>query len=669
MLAEFLDDYYAECDEHLTAARAALLALEEAAQEGTADPTVLDDLLRRFHTIKGLSGMVGLSAAEEAAHRLEDLLRALRRQEIPLTPEVADRLIEGTKAIEQIIAAHREGRPIPDASPVLERLTSPVEQPVPPAGPAPAPPPPDAHLPGPDEPLHLDPAQQAELEAAVNQGMRALRFRFVPSPSLLEKGITVDRARQALKSVGRILQATPRAAEGGAVLFDFLVVTGASDAELEDLRAYGLSWTPYTPQPSAPPAEPERAAAEGSPSVAPSGVVRVDLPRLEALMQAVSDLVISRARLEESLHAVRGRVDPAHWRTLQEIDRVIERQLRHLREGVMRLRMTSIGETFERMRFVVRDLAREQGKRVRLVLEGKETEIDKFVVEQMMDPLLHLVRNAVSHGLERPEEREAQGKPPEGLLILRAFTAGDTVVIEVEDDGRGIDPEAGAARARTLGVLPEGATLEGQKDLLDVLCAPGFSTRQQADRASGRGVGMEVVRQTVESLGGDLHLQTQVGRGTKFTILLPLTLAIIDGLVAAVGDQRFVVPLAAVREVLDGSEVVLSQVGRDEMFAYRGSVLPLVRLSRRFDLASGEDGPGAVLVVERRGQAVGVAVDRVLAQREVVVRSLTDPLVRVPGVAGATELGDGRPVLILDVGDLVEWGVGPHRAREGGANG
>jgi len=198
MLVEFLDDYYAECDEHLTAARAALLALEEAASEGTADPTVLDDLLRRFHTIKGLSGMVGLSAAEEAAHRLEDLLRALRRQEVPLTPEVADRLIEGTKAIEQIIAAHREGRPIPDASSVLERPISPIEQPVPPASPAPAPPPPDARLPGPDESLHLDPAQQAELEAAVNQGARALLFRFVPSPDLSERGVTVDRARQAL---------------------------------------------------------------------------------------------------------------------------------------------------------------------------------------------------------------------------------------------------------------------------------------------------------------------------------------------------------------------------------------------------------------------------------------------------------------------------------------
>ena len=653
-LAEFLDDYFAECDEHLTAVRRELLELEDAMRQGRVDPSTFEGLLRRFHTIKGLSGMVGLGEAERLAHRVESVLRALHRGETTLTEEGLDALIEGARMVEQVIAARREGGPLPAIGPTMERLAGVVEaappSPAPPPGPAASPP--TAPSPGP-APSALDEQARRRLEAALREGRHAFLFTFVPSRDLSERGVTVDAVRQRLGEVGEILYTVPRTVEGGGIAFEFLVVTQADPETFAPWAEDGMAWERYEPPP-APPAPEREARRTGVSSVVPPSIVRVDLSRLEELMQVVSELVISRARLEDELVGLRELLPPARYRPLEEVGRSLERQLRDLREGVMRLRMVPVGEAFERMRFVVRDLARESGKRVRLVMEGQETEIDKFVVERMMDPLLHLVRNAVSHGLEPPEERASRGKPPEGRLELRASTAGDVVVIEVADDGRGVDVERVAARARALGLIGADEVLD-ERSLLDVICAPGFSTREQADRASGRGVGMSVVKETIEELGGSLALETEPGQGTRFTIQLPLTLAIMDALIVSAGGQRFAVPLPAVREVVELRAISRTRIGEDEMFSYRGGVLPLVRLARWFGLLEQADG-GIVLVVRRGAKEAGVLVDRVLGQREIVVRALTDPLVRVPGVAGATELGDGRPILILDVGPLVERG-------------
>jgi two-component system chemotaxis sensor kinase CheA len=304
------------------------------------------------------------------------------------------------------------------------------------------------------------------------------------------------------------------------------------------------------------------------------------------------------------------------------------------------------------MQFVVRDLARESGKQIKLELLGRETEIDKFLVERMTDPLMHLVRNAVSHGLETADERVAQGKPAEGKLTLRAATVGESVLIEIADDGRGIDKERVAARAETKGLLAAGAQLDDAA-LLELICAPGFSTRDEADRGSGRGVGMDVVRNTVQELGGRISLETESGRGTRFTIELPLTLAIAEALIVSVDGQRFAVPQSAVQEVLEVESSTVKALENNEIIAYRGGVLPLVRLARFFELHDGrEQSAFHVFVIGSGANALGVAVDRIIGQREIVVRGISDPLVQVAGIAGATELGDEQVVLILDVAAL-----------------
>ena len=658
--AEFIDDYFVECDEHLAIARRSLLALEPSLANSRLDSEVVDELFRSCHSIKGLSAMVGVRQAELLAHEMESYLSAMRKGTVRLTAQGLDILMVAVNALEQIIAARRQHTAPPEIADLLARFRglgagAATQQAARPSEPAP----PEGHL---------TPEKRHLLEAAAAQGHLPLLFKFVPSPALAERGVNVNSVRQRLEGVGRLIDAVPVLADEGQVAFLFLLICESVDPAFESWAADGLTFHAYQPEKPAVPAE-SNAPVDGDTGNVDSGngdtgndhsggpvvgnsstsaitnVVRVELSRLDALMRMVGELVISRARLNASLERTESLLPPAEWRALQETNQALERQLRDLREGIMHVRMVPIRDVFARMQFVVRDLTREYGRKVVLTLHGEETEIDKFIVERIMDPLLHLVRNAVSHGLEPANERLAAGKPPEGHLELRAWATGETIRIEVADDGRGIDARQVLARANAAGIpVPESLA---EDVLLDVLCTPGFSTRDAADLASGRGMGMNVVREVVEELGGQLAVETRVGHGTRFMIHLPLTLSIADALIVTAGGQTFAVPQASVREVLDVAPGAIRPLENNELFLYRESAIPFVRLPVFFGLPE-EKGPLSMLVVGDGRNAVGIGVERVLGLREVVVRPLIDPLVRVPGVGGATELGDGRVVLILD---------------------
>ena len=400
--------------------------------------------------------------------------------------------------------------------------------------------------------------------------------------------------------------------------------------------------------PLSPGPPPQNLHAAGAPNAAISHVVRVDLARLDHLMQIVGDMVITRARLADSLSRAERHVPAAEWRAVQENALASDRQLRMLREGIMRVRMVPVGEIFRRMPLVVRDLARENGKRVKLELRGQATEIDKYLIERMMDPVLHLVRNAVSHGIEPPEVRIAHGKSPEGTITLSAAAVGDLVTLEVADDGYGVDEEAVVNKARQAGLSVPSGPLDAAA-VLGLLCSPGFSTKEETDRASGRGVGMAVVKAMVEELTGTMTLDTDPGQGTRFILRLPVTLAITDALIGRVGAEAFAIPQGSVREVIEIAEADLRQLEENEIVPYRDGALPIIRLSRLFGIAStARTGRLHVFVLGHGSAAMGIAVDRIVGQREIVVRTLADSLVRVDGVSGATDLGDGRVVLILD---------------------
>lgn len=615
-----MDDYFAECDEHLTAIRRLLLDSEATAGLSAA---ALEELFRSFHSIKGLSGMVDLRDAELVAHHLESYLRVLRGHTATLTDEGLGALIEGTHALEQIIAARRDGGPAPPIDPVIARLVEFAESS--PAAATPAP-------------------RQAEAKTA----MRRWRAIFTPSPALAARGIGVDRIRGLLREVGDIIEAAPRVGVDGGISFEFVVEGVGDDLDPALWPDHGLTISPIASAAGRTAVSADAVSTpQPPPLLAPSHYVRVDLARLDELMRMIGDMVIGRARLAESLSRIERHVPPVEWRPVQENAVNLERQLRDLREGVMRVRLVPIGEIFRRMPFVVRDLARENGKKVELEMRGQDTEIDKFLIERMLDPVLHLVRNAVSHGIETPMERLAAGKADVGRITLSASNVGELVVLEIADDGRGIQAEAVAERARTSGLsVPDGPV--DAETLLSILCAPGFSTRDDADRASGRGVGMAVVQTTIEELGGRMSLDSTPGQGSRFVIELPLTLAITDAIIARVGGQLFAVPQAAVREVIEIEPRTIRVLERNEIAPYRGVVLPIVRLSKAFGLASKAGRALHVFVIGQGNAAFGLAVDRIIGQREIVVRALADTLVKVDGVVGATDLGDGKVVLILD---------------------
>ena len=618
----FLDDYFAESEEHLSAAADALMRLDKSIGHPPAERAAVDDLFRYFHTLKAISAMVELRPAEELAHHLEHYLRAVREGECSVTTAGSDALIEGTRRLEHIINAHRAGSPLPPIEDVLARV---------------------AHLVGTSGER---PAATSAPEDATETGRR-WTCRFLPTRELLASGIGVDLVRKRLGEIGTIVEAAPHVLPDATISFQFTLITADGVNVVERLGGIPVSVEAETPA-----AEPGAAAAEpaptGAPNAAISHVVRVDLARLDHLMQIVGDMVITRARLADSLSRAERHVPAAEWRAVQENALASDRQLRMLREGIMRVRMVPVGEIFRRMPLVVRDLARENGKRVKLELRGQATEIDKYLIERMMDPVLHLVRNAVSHGIEPPEVRIAHGKSPEGTITLSAAAVGDLVTLEVADDGYGVDEAAVVNKARQAGLSVPSGPLDAAA-MLGLLCSPGFSTKEETDRASGRGVGMAVVKAMVEELTGTMTLDTDPGQGTRFILRLPVTLAITDALIGRVGAEAFAIPQGSVREVIEIVEADLRQVEENEIVPYRDGALPIIRLSRLFGIAStARTGRLHVFVLGHGSAAMGIAVDRIVGQREIVVRTLADSLVRVDGVSGATDLGDGRVVLILD---------------------
>lgn len=616
-LDDFLDDYFAEAEEHLAVIRRALLILEQSVGQPRHNAGNLEELFRSFHSLKGIAGMVDHRETELLAHELESYLRAIRESDVVLTAAGMDTLIKGAGALEASIAARRGGHARVDTVSLAGALHA----------------------------LAIDQAGSAT-EAPAPVAAANWSCIFTPSAQLIARGINVDAVRSRLRQVGEIVSASPMITAQGAVAFQFAVQGVLTDEQASAWQNDGMICTAVT-TPVAIDAAAEGAGATGSGILSSGHFVRVDLARLDELMRMIGNLVILRSRMSDTVASSERRLPAAQFRALQDDAEAIERELRELREGVMRVRLVAVGEIFRRMPFVVRDLARDSGRSVNVAISGHDTKIDKFLVERMIDPVLHIVRNAVSHGIETPAERQAAGKPPAATLKLGAAASGETVVIEIADDGRGIDAARVRERAQQAG-LPVAAGPIDNATLLELISAPGFSTRDESDRISGRGFGMNVVREALQELGGSMQLETTRGQGTRFTIELPLTLAITAAMLARVGDQVFAVPQAAVREVAEIDAAAIHALQGGEIVEFRGAPLPVVRLARILGCAEVPQDRFHAFIVGTGATAVGLIVDRIVGHREIVVRTTADPLIRVDAITGATDLGDGRAVLILD---------------------
>ena len=392
------------------------------------------------------------------------------------------------------------------------------------------------------------------------------------------------------------------------------------------------------------------AAATGKPA-AGNQTVRVNTDKLDSLMDVVGELVIVQSQLIESARSHGGGA-PMLQRNVSQLAR-ITKELQHTAMG---LRMIPIKPAFQKMERLARDLARDFGKKVHFTTSGEDTELDRNVVEEIGDPLVHMVRNALDHGLELPADRIARGKAETGTLHLKAYHQGSNIVIELDDDGRGIDPDKIFKKAVEKGVIAANATMS-RDEILALIFAPGFSTAEKVTAVSGRGVGMDVVKRNIEKLRGKIEIDSNVGRGSSFKIKLPLTMAIIDGLVVRVGQDRFILPSTSVQMALRPAREHISTVhGQGEVLDLRGRLLPLHRLHRRFGIPSDAAQPwdGIVVIVEHSGKVSALLVDEMVSKQEVVIKNLGAFMQNLPGVSGGAILGDGNIALILDPSTLLE---------------
>jgi len=392
----------------------------------------------------------------------------------------------------------------------------------------------------------------------------------------------------------------------------------------------------------------ETAAASG---IGDSGSIRVSVEKIDELMNTVGELVITQSMLSQLGRNLEGPASEQFRLGLAEL----ERNMRELQDSVMRVRMLPISFVFSRFPRMVRDLAQRLGKQIEFVMTGEQTELDKTVLEKIGDPLVHLVRNSIDHGIEKPEVRVAKGKSPTGHLRLDACHRGGNICVEVSDDGGGLDPARILAKARARGLVGPNETVTDEQ-ACELIFLPGFSTAETTTDVSGRGVGLDVVRRNVKELGGSIEVRNDPGRGARFIITLPLTLAIVDGQSIAVGQQNYIVPLISIIESLQIKQGSLNRIaGRGEVFAFRGDYVPVIRLHELFNVEprSRELDEGLIVIVEGDGRRVGLFVDDLLGQQQVVIKSLETNYGHIDGVSGATILGDGSVALILDLPGII----------------
>jgi two-component system chemotaxis sensor kinase CheA len=421
----------------------------------------------------------------------------------------------------------------------------------------------------------------------------------------------------------------------------------------ETIAPFSASSATTPPLASSAPASSSKISTGGAAQkAASSATVRVNTEKLDSLMDVVGELVIVQSQLLETARQHGENTGSPLHRNVAQLSR-ITKELQHT---AMSLRMIPIKQSFQKMERLARDLARDFGKKVHFVTSGEDTELDRTVVEEIGDPLVHMVRNALDHGLEPTATRIAAGKAEAGTLHLKAYHQGSNIVIELQDDGRGIDPDKVFKKALEKGIVAPGEAM-GREEILELIFAPGFSTAEKVTAVSGRGVGMDVVKRNIEKLRGKIEITSEVGKGSTFKIKLPLTMAIIDGLVVRVGDDRFILPSTSVQRALRPSRENISTVhGQGEVLDLRGRLLPIHRLHRRFGIAHEANYPweGIVVIVEHSGKVSALLVDEMVSKQEVVIKNLGAFMQSLPGVAGGAILGDGNIALILDPATLLQ---------------
>ena len=692
---QYMGMFLEESREHLQALNQCLLDLEN----DPSNLSVLDEIFRSAHTLKGMSATMGFTTIAELTHEMENVLDLMRKEQLSASHELIDTIFRCVDTLEQLVENVAAGsNETIDIQPLLQMLSSIAKGEAPAAAKAetakaPAPvqkaAPPEAAPENEKEQylFALNEAEENVIIEARSQGVQAYQIEVQLSETCLLKSARAYMSMSALDELGDVLRSIPTVdeleKENFERSFQVLLLSDVeavkveqallSISEVEKVTVLPINLMEKAPKASenetvaaavtadAAPvvtptakkaAEPSKAAAQGEKkNNRGSQSVRVDIDKLDSLLNLVGELVINKTRLEQIgiTHRLTDLVE-----TIEQMDRVTT----DLQNVVMKVRMVPVGQVFNRFPRMVRDLSRELNKEINLIIQGEETELDRTVIDEIGDPLVHLLRNSIDHGIEHPDERVAKGKNPVGEVRLIASHEGNNVVILVEDDGKGINAEVIKQKA-----LEKGLITQAEADKMDaneavrLVFLPGFSTAEVVTDVSGRGVGMDAVKNKIESLGGMVDVETKINEGSKFKIRLPLTLAIIQALLVEVAKEIYAIPLGSIDSTINLEPSDIKTIQNREVILLRGQIIPIIRLGDVLQIpriASEDSGELFVVIVHMGEFKAGIIVDNLIGQQEIVIKSLGKLLAGIKVIAGATILGNGQVALILDIGSLLQ---------------
>ena len=707
---QYMEMFLDESHEHLQSLNDGLLGLEDNAE----DLSVLNEIFRNAHTLKGMSATMGYNKIAELTHEMEDVLDALRKEQIKIREDIIDTLFKCVDSLEQMIDNVANGDPedLIDVSELVSKLsailsgkapaegaapaaTAPATQPAAETAPATQP----AAAPATQESSggsgiesELSETEKTVIQQAEKDGMRGVHLTVTLAETCLLKSARSYMVMNALDEIGTVIRAIPPAEdleqEKFERSFEVILVTAAeenaiveavtniSEIEKAETEIIDLNKKPApAPQPAPPPPPPPKPAASSAPANAPaskpaakppaaskgggnaaatkkshaSQSVRVDIEKLDTLMNLMGELVINKVRLEQigQTHRLSELTE-----TLEQMDRVTT----DLQNIVMKVRMVPVSQVFNRFPRMVRDVTKELNKEINLTIEGEETELDRTVIDEIGDPIMHLLRNSLDHGVEMPDEREAKGKPRVGEVGLIARHEGNNVVIMVTDDGSGIDADKIRRKAVEKGLYTqEEVDKMDDQDAVRIIFLPGFSTAEKISDISGRGVGMDVVRSKIEALSGHVDVETHVNEGSVFKIKLPLTLAIIQAMLVKVQDEVYAIPLGSIDSTINIQPTDIKTVQNREVIVLRGEIIPIIRMEQTLFVPHLKDSDELFVVVVHAGEAkAGIVVDKLIGQQEIVIKTLGNLFMGLKMFSGATILGEGRVALILDVATMLQ---------------
>lgn len=641
-------EFIAEAEELLEESQSLILEIQETFSTGV-NPDSINALFRSMHTLKGVSGLFGLQGITNLSHSLETLMDDVRLGRIELNDDVVNFLLKNLDILKGLVEGVAEERE-EDISRHLEDIENfrALQKGQAEGGPS------EGLI---DESILkvLSEYEEHRLKANIKDGKGIYLAKAVFTLDVFDKSL--EELTKAIKAKGELISTLPTSANVPDGSIGFNLMFGSAKA-LDEIRK-DVNYVIDTLIPSkilqkaAPVLQKQQETALKSTTT----TVRVDIEKLDRILNTIGELTLAKGAVKRiGMELIEDFGHTSLVYDVHKISQTLERRLAELQDQVLEIRMVPIGQIFARLAQVVRRYSREIGKHIELVMYGEDTELDKYLAEEIVDPLMHLIRNSIDHGIEFPEERKNKGKKESGTIILKAYQKGNHVVIEVKDDGAGIDIDKVRKKAIEKRLVDDDVEL-GEKEIIEFIFTPGFSTKDVVSEVSGRGVGMDVVKEKLSALGGFAEVETRKDAGTTFMLTLPITLAIIKALIVRVGKEKFAVPLTSMSETLVVEHKDIQTIEWKEVYYLRGEMLPMIRVSKFTDLEPNKNERSFAVVVGFTERRVGLLVDELFGQHEIVIKSLGDYLKKLRGFAGAAEIGKHEVILVLDIESLIEESV------------